>query len=179
VRHRRHGSNVAKNNCMAQRPPRACYIPQQIPQRGPPVYRNHKGTAYPDPAGKGHDRSCEHHSHQNRNAPDYNNIMQALTMIQNNMKTTAETMQTTASTGQRTAAASNQAILISQETKAITKEVAEAGKAAAVILQETNNIAKAIQSAPSPKSLYAPVLSSNLASISRPITISTYTLSLI
>jgi hypothetical protein len=74
---------------MAQRPPRACYIPQQIPQRGPPVYRNHKGTAYPDPAGKGHDRSYEHHSHQNRNAPDYNNIMQALTMIQNNMKTMA------------------------------------------------------------------------------------------
>jgi hypothetical protein len=56
-------------------------------------------------------------------------------------------MQTTASTVQRTAAASHQAIQISQETKAITKEVAEAGKAAAVILQETNNIAKAIQSA--------------------------------
>jgi hypothetical protein len=60
------------------------------------------------------------------------------------MKTTAETMQTTASTVQWTAAALYQAILISQETKAITKEVTEAGKAAAVILQEINNIAKAI-----------------------------------
>jgi hypothetical protein len=49
----------------------------------------------------------------------------------------------------------------------------EAGKAAAVILQETNNIAKAIQSAPSPKSSYTSVLSSNLAPISRPITIYT------
>ena len=62
---------------------------------------------------------------------------------------------------QQTATASQQAILISQDT--ITKEVAEAGKAAAVILQETNNIAKAIQSVPSPKSSFASALSSNLA----------------
>jgi hypothetical protein len=57
--------------------------------------------------------------------------------------------------------------------------VAEAGKAAAALLQETNNIAKAIQSVPSPKSPYASVLSSNLAPISRPITISTQAPSLI
>ena len=97
-----------------------------------------------------------------KNAPDYNAGMQALTTIQKDKKTTAETVQTTATTAQQTAAASHQAIQISQETKAITKEVAEAGKAAAVILQETNNIAKALQPAPSPKSSYALVLSSNL-----------------
>jgi hypothetical protein len=34
------------------------------------------------------------------NTPNYNNVIQALTTIQNNMKTTAETMQTTASTVQ-------------------------------------------------------------------------------
>ena len=78
------------------------------------------------------------------NAPDYNTIMQALTTIQNDVKTTAET-----------------------------------GKTAAIILQETNNIAKAIHSAPYLKSSYASVLSSNLAPISRPITISTQTPSLI
>ena len=113
------------------------------------------------------------------NAPDYSNVMQALITIQNDMKITTETVQTTASTVQRTALASNQAILISQETKATTKEVAEAGKAAAVILKETNSIVKDIQSAPSPKSSYASVLSSSSAPISRPITISTQTPSLI
>ena len=39
VRHRHHGINVAQSNCMAQRPPRACYVPQQIPQGRAPVYR--------------------------------------------------------------------------------------------------------------------------------------------
>jgi hypothetical protein len=83
--------------------------------------------------------------------------------------TTAETMHTTTTTVKQTTEASNQAILINQETKAITKEVAEAGKAATTFLQETNGIAKIIQSTPSTKSLYALVLSSNLAPISRPI----------
>lgn len=51
--------------------------------------------------------------------------------------------------------------------------------AAAVILQETDNIAKAIQSAPSLKSSHALGFSSKSAPISRPITISTHTPSLI
>src|SRR5258706_9252660 len=38
------------------------------------------------------------------NAPDYNTVMQALTMIRNDVKTTVETVQTTATTVQITAA---------------------------------------------------------------------------
>jgi len=62
------------------------------------------------------------------NAPDYSTVMQALTTIQNDLKstttvkTTAETVQTTATAVQQTATASQQAILISRDTNAITKE---------------------------------------------------------
>ncbi|KAF4627316.1 hypothetical protein G7Y89_g10844 [Cudoniella acicularis] len=54
------------------------------------------------------------------NAPDYSTVMQALTTIQNDLKRNNH-----------------------HGHKCDTKEVAEAEKAAAVILQETNNIAKA------------------------------------
>lgn len=77
--------------------------------------------------------------------------MQALTTIQNDLKATtamvqatAATVQATATTVQRTAAAPHQAILMSQDTDAINKEVEESGKAATVIPQETNNIADRI-----------------------------------
>ena len=110
--------------------------------------------------------------------PDYNTVMEALTTIHGDLKTVVTSAQTTATTLQQAAITSQQAILINQDTNEITKEVAEAGKASAVILQETNNI-KAIQSTPPLKSSYASVLSSNLAPTSRPIIISTQTPSLI
>ena len=86
------------------------------------------------------------------NTPDYKTVMQTLTMMRddlktttNAIKTTVESAQTTATTAQRAILASQQAILISQDTNAITKdtntitkEAAQAGRAAAVILQETN-----------------------------------------
>jgi hypothetical protein len=81
------------------------------------------------------------------NVPDHNTVTQALSTVQNDLKATT----------------------------AITKEAAETGKAAAVMLQETNNIARAIQSTLTLRSSYAPVLSSNLAPVGRPITISTPT----
>ena len=74
------------------------------------------------------------------NTPDYRTVMQALMTIQDDLKTTttavkttAETAQTTATTTQRVMLASQQAMLISRDTNALTKKVAEAGKAAAVV----------------------------------------------
>lgn len=120
------------------------------------------------------------------NTPDHKTIMQTLTTMQDDLKTTtnvmkitAEKIQTTATTAQKAVAVSQQAILISQDIHAvtkdintITKEVAQAGKSATAILQETN-IAKAVQSAPPTKSSYASVLSSNAAPLSKPMTLST------
>jgi hypothetical protein len=120
------------------------------------------------------------------NTPDYKTIMQTLTTLQDDLQTTMNVMKTTAETAQTTAPIAQQAMLISQDTNAgtkdtnsITKEVSQAGKAAELILQETNNIAKTIQSPPSRRSSYASVLSSNPSPLSKPITLSTQTPSLI
>jgi hypothetical protein len=165
---------------MAKRPPRACYDLSKYLREALLCIETAKEQPIPTPLVKTMIAAMSVILTKIENVPDYNTVVQALTTIQNDLKktittvkTTAETVQTTAATVQRTATVSQQAILISQDTNAITREVAEAGKIAAAVNQETNNIAKAIQSAPSPKSSYALVLSSNLAPISRPITIST------
>lgn len=111
--------------------------------------------------------------------PDNNAVMQALAAIHGDVKTTATTVQATATTVQKSAIASQQAVTISQDIRVITKEAVEARRAATTLLQETNDIAKAIQSSPIPKSSYASVLSSNIAPLSKPITISTQTSSFI
>ena len=105
--------------------------------------------------------------------PDNNVIMQALVAIYGNLKTTATTVEITATTIQKSAIATQQAAMISQDIHTITKEAAEARKATTTLVQEINTIAKAIQSSLAPKSLYVSVLSSNLALLSKPITIST------
>jgi hypothetical protein len=70
--------------------------------------------------------------------------MQALTTIQNDLKSTTttiktrvETEQTIATAVQQTATASRQAVLISQDINAITKEVAEVGKVSNSHVQKT------------------------------------------
>jgi len=54
---------------MAQRPPRACYVPQQIPQGRSPVYRIRKGATHPHPAGQDHDCGHERYTQQDRKCP--------------------------------------------------------------------------------------------------------------
>lgn len=54
-----------------------------------------------------------------------------------------------------------------------------AGKLTSTLLKEINDIAKAMHSSPTPRSSYASVLSSNVSQISKPMTISTHTSSLI
>ncbi len=113
------------------------------------------------------------------NAPDHTTVMQALTTIQNDVKIAATAMQTTATMVQQTATISQQVIKISQDTNATTKEVAATGKLTSTLLKETNDIAKAIHSSPVPRSTYASALSSNISQISKPITITTQTPSII
>ena len=131
---------------MAQRPPRACYSTylSKYLRDALLCIESAKEQPIPTPLVKTMIAAMSVMLSKIETAPDYGTVMLALTTIQNDVKTTAETIQTTATTAQRTTEASHQAILISKETKAITQEVAEAGKAAAVILQETNNIARAI-----------------------------------
>jgi hypothetical protein len=106
------------------------------------------------------------------NTPGHTTVMRALTTIQNDMKTTTTTLQQTAITSQ-------QIIKISQDTNAITKKAAIVGKLTSTLVLETNDIAKAIHSSPPPRSSYASVLSSNVSQISKLITISIQTPSLI
>jgi hypothetical protein len=97
--------------------------------------------------------------------PDYRAVMEALGTISTAV--------------QQATVTSQQAIMISQDTNTITKEVAEANKITAELLQETNNIAKAIQTFPTTKSSYASVLSGGGAPASKPVTIATKTSSFI
>ncbi len=100
-------------------------------------------------------------------------VMGALTTIHRDIKAATTTGQITATTAQQAALSLERIASISQDTFKITKGVAEAGKEAAVILQEMRDIAKAIQSTPTPKSTYASVLSSNIAPSSKPIAMPT------
>ncbi|KAG9230402.1 hypothetical protein BJ875DRAFT_349433, partial [Amylocarpus encephaloides] len=110
-------------------------------------------------------------------APDYNAVIKAVASIHEDLKSTTTTTQTTATTVMDALTTIHGDIKTA--ALSITKGVAEVGKEAAVVLQETRDIAKAIRSTPTPKSSYASVLSSNIAPSSKPITIPTQTPSLI
>jgi hypothetical protein len=121
-----------------------------------------------------------------QNTPDLSAVVQAITTIQSDLKTTAETVQSTAMRIQQNTVTHQQIATLSQETNQAVKEAAETRRTTTELLQETNDIAKAtndiakaIQSTPSPKASYASVLSSNTAPLSKPITISTQTSSFI
>lgn len=104
--------------------------------------------------------------------PDMTTAMAALSAMQIDLKTTANTIQTTAAT-------QNEVAKLSQETHQKVYEAAVLRSWTTELLQETNDIAKAIQSMPSPKPSYASVVSSNATPLSKPITISTQTSSFI
>jgi len=128
-----------------------------------------------------------------QNTPDLSAVVQAITIIQSDLKTTAETVQSTAIKVQQNTITQQHMATLSQETNQAVKEAAETRRTTTELLQETNDIAKAIndttkttndmvkvvQCAPPSKASYASVLSSNAAPLSRPITISTQTSSFI
>lgn len=121
-----------------------------------------------------------------QNTPDVGTVMQTLVTMQNDLQTTAETVKSTAMTVQQTAVMHQQVDRTTQETNQAVKEAAERGKTTTVLLQETNDIAKAmndiakaIGSMPTSKASYASVLSSSAAPLSKPITLSTQTSSVI
>lgn len=104
--------------------------------------------------------------------PDTTTVMAALSAMQIDLKTTANTVQTTAATQDKVAK-------LSQETYQKVNEAAVLRSRTTELLQETNDIAKVIQSMPSPKPLYASVMSSNATPLSKPIASSTQTSSFI
>jgi len=121
-----------------------------------------------------------------QNTPDVRAVMQAITTIQSDLKTTGETVQSTAITVQQNTATQQQVATLSQETNQAVKEAAESRRSTTALLQETNDIAKAtndiakaIQATPPSKASYASVLSGNAVPPSKPITISTETSSFI
>jgi hypothetical protein len=121
-----------------------------------------------------------------QNTPDVSSVMQAITTILSDLKTTVEAVQSTAMRIPQNTATHQQVAILSQETNQAVKEAAESRKTTIALLQETNDITKAtsdiakdIQTMPSPKASYASVLSSNAAPLSKPITISTQTSSFI
>jgi hypothetical protein len=128
-----------------------------------------------------------------QNTPDLGTVIQAMTTIQSDLKTTAETIQSTAIKVQQNTITHQHIATLSQETNQAMKEPAETRRTTTEFLQETNDMAKAIndtakatnnmvkivQSTPPSKTSYASVLNSNTAPLSRPITIPTQTLSFI
>jgi hypothetical protein len=122
-----------------------------------------------------------------QNTPDLSAVVQAITTIQSDLKTTAETVQSTAIKVQQNTVTQQHMAMLSQETNQAVKEAAKTRRITTELLQETNDIAKAInnttkttnnivkvmQCTPPSKASYASVLSSNAAPLSRPITIST------
>jgi hypothetical protein len=122
-----------------------------------------------------------------QNTPDLSAVTQAITTIQNDLKTTAEIVQSTAIKVQQNTITHQQVAALSQETNQAVKEAAETRRITTELLQETNDITKSIndttkttndmvkvvQHTPPSKASYASVLSSNAAPISRLITIST------
>jgi len=128
-----------------------------------------------------------------QNTPDTTAVVQALTAIQQDLKTTAETVQSTAARVQENTITYQQIATLSQETNLSVRNAAEERRTTTALIQETNDIAKemnnitkttndiakAIQSTPLSKASYASVLTSNAAPLSKPITISTQTSSFI
>jgi dGTP triphosphohydrolase len=128
-----------------------------------------------------------------QNTPDLSAVIQAVTTIQSDLKTTAETVQSTAIKVEQNTITHQQVAALSQETNRAVKEAAETRRITTELLQETNDIAKAIndtatatndivkvaQSTPPSKASYASVLTSNAAPLSKPITLSTQTSSFV
>jgi hypothetical protein len=114
-----------------------------------------------------------------QNIPDMSAVMQALATVQNDVKTTAEAVQSTAVRVQENTVTHQQIATLSWETNQTVKNAAEERRTTTALIQETNDIAKAIQATPPSKASYASVLTSNAAPLSKPITISTQTSSFI
>lgn len=120
-----------------------------------------------------------------QNTPDMSAIMETLVSVQK-AHSTAAIIQENTITHQQIAT-------LSQETNQFVKATAEERKTTTALIQETNditkeindntkvtnNIVKAIQSIPSSKASYASVLTNNTAPLSKPITLSTQTLSFV
>ena len=79
-----------------------------------------------------------------QNTPDLSAVVQAITTIQSDLKTTAETVQSTAIKVQQNTITQQHMATLSQETNQAVKEAAETRRTTTELLQETNDIAKAI-----------------------------------
>ena len=79
-----------------------------------------------------------------QNTPDLSAVVQAITTIQSDLKTTAETAQSTAIKVQQNTITQQHMATLSQETNQAVKEAAETRRTTTELLQETNDIAKAI-----------------------------------
>ena len=79
-----------------------------------------------------------------QNIPDSSAIVQAITTIQSDLKTIAETVQSTAIKVQQNTITQQHMATLSQKTNQAIKEAAETRQTITELLQETNDIAKAI-----------------------------------
>ncbi|KAG9239801.1 hypothetical protein BJ878DRAFT_531034 [Calycina marina] len=84
---------------------------------------------------------------KHQNTPDVSAVMQAITTIQHDLKTTADAVQFTATRVQESAITKQQVAEISQETNQVVKEAAETRRTTTELLQETNDISKEINKA--------------------------------
>ncbi|KAF4625276.1 hypothetical protein G7Y89_g12895 [Cudoniella acicularis] len=79
-----------------------------------------------------------------QNTPDMSAVMQTLATVQNDLKTTAEAVQSTVVRARENTIMHQQIATLSRETNQTVKDAAEERRTTTALIQETNDIAKAI-----------------------------------
>jgi hypothetical protein len=133
---------MVSSGSMAQRPPRALYIPQQLPQESTCLHPVRQELASAIADCQNHDRSHERTHRQVPECPDMSAVMQALATVQSDPKTKAEMVQVITVRVHENTTTHQQIATLSRETNRTVMDAAEERRTTTAIIQETNDIPK-------------------------------------